>query len=85
MYNVYVKRKIFVITEIVHMNAGVSSESQSQSLSHEGKRKGKRVSVTVTKGGNPCSTLTIGCRVGGLHTFPIYQTIPDHFSKDFIT
>ena len=36
MYNVYVKR-IFVITEIVHMNAGVSSEkekvkeSQSQS------------------------------------------------------
>ena len=38
MYNVYVKR-IFIITEIVHMNAGVSSEkeevkeSQSQSRS----------------------------------------------------
>ena len=37
MYNVYVKRTIFIITEIVHMNAGVSSEkekvkeSQSQS------------------------------------------------------
>ena len=26
MYNVYVKRKNFVITEIVHMIAGVSSE-----------------------------------------------------------
>ena len=41
MYNVYVKR-IFVITEIVHMNAGVSSESRerkrlkSLSHSHEG-------------------------------------------------
>ena len=37
MYNVYVKR-IFVITEIVHMNAGVSSESRERkrlkSLSH---------------------------------------------------
>ena len=39
MYNVYVKRKIFIITEIVHMNAGVISEkekvkeSQSQSQS----------------------------------------------------
>ena len=38
MYNVYVKR-IFIITEIVHMNTGVSSEkekvkeSQSQSRS----------------------------------------------------
>ena len=27
MYNVYVKR-IFVMTEIVHMNAGVSSEKE---------------------------------------------------------
>ena len=37
MYNVYVKR-IFVITEIVHMNAGVNSESRERkrlkSLSH---------------------------------------------------
>ena len=37
MHNVYVKR-IFVITEIVHMNAGVSSESRERkrlkSLSH---------------------------------------------------
>ena len=36
MYNVYVKRRIFVITKFVHMNAGVSfekekiKESQSQ-------------------------------------------------------
>ena len=28
MYNVYVKR-IFVITEILHMNAGVSSEKEN--------------------------------------------------------
>ena len=38
MYNVNVKR-IFVITEIVHMNAGVSSEKEkikkSYSTSHE--------------------------------------------------
>ena len=26
--NVYVKRNIFIITEIVHMNAGVSSEKE---------------------------------------------------------
>ena len=26
MYNINAKRKIFIITEIVHMNAGVSSE-----------------------------------------------------------
>ena len=28
MYNVNVKRKIFIITKIVHMNAGVSSEKE---------------------------------------------------------
>ena len=28
MYNINVKRKIFIITEIVHMNAGVSSEKE---------------------------------------------------------
>ena len=28
MYNVYVKRKVFIITEIVHMNAGISSEKE---------------------------------------------------------
>ena len=28
MYNVYVKRMIFIITKIMHMNAGVSSEKE---------------------------------------------------------
>ena len=28
MYNVYVKRKFFFISEIVHMNAGVSCEKE---------------------------------------------------------
>ena len=36
MYNIYVKR-IFVITEIMHMTTGVSSEKEkSKSHSHEG-------------------------------------------------
>ena len=54
MYNINVKR-IFVITEIVHINAGVSSkkekvkESQSQSRS-------------VT----PSLDIHLGCRVGGV-------------------
>ena len=65
MYNVYVKR-IFVITVIVHMNAGVSSEkekvkeSQSQSRSvappldtHFGCRVGG-VTVTLLHGGYTC-------------------------------
>ena len=41
MYNVYVKR-IFVITEIVRMNAGVSSEKEKV-----------KESQSVTKGGTP--------------------------------
>ena len=57
MYNVYVKR-IFVITEIVHMNAGVSSKSRERkrlkSLSHS------------HEGWHPRSTPTIGCRVRGV-------------------
>ena len=44
MYNVYVKR-IFVITEIVHMNAGVSSESRERkrlkSLNHSQGQKNR--------------------------------------------
>ena len=55
MYNVYVKR-IFVITEIVHMNAGVSSESQERkrlkSLSHS------------HEGWHPRSTYTSGVGLG---------------------
>ena len=53
MYNVYVKRKIFIIiTEIVHMNAGVSSEKEK-----------------VKESQSQCDTLArhpIGCRVGGV-------------------
>ena len=39
MCNVYVKR-IFVITEIVHMNAGVSSEKEKVKESQSQSRKG---------------------------------------------
>ena len=37
MYNVYVKRQIFIITKIIHMNAGLSSEKKKKlkSPSHE--------------------------------------------------
>ena len=55
MYNVYVKR-IFVITEIVHMNASVSSESRERkrlkSLSHS------------HEAWHPCSTSTSGAESG---------------------
>ena len=60
MYNVYVKR-IFVITEIVHMNAGVSSEKEKVKESQSQSR-----SVT-----SPLD-IHIGCRVGGV-TIYIYQ------------
>ena len=61
MYNINVKR-IFVITEIVHINAGVSikkekvKESQSQSRS-------------VT----PPLDIHFGCRVGGVTTVHEYM------------
>ena len=58
MYNVYVKR-IFVITEIVHMNAGVSSESRERKrLKSPSHRQSRRVTL-------PLDT-HIGCRVGGV-------------------
>ena len=49
MYNINIKR-IFVITEIVHMNAGVSSEKEKV-----------KESQTVTK-----LDIHSGCRVGGV-------------------
>ena len=55
MYNINVKR-IFVITEIIHMNAGVSFEKEKVKESQ---------SVPVMK----CDNLArhpIGCRVGGV-------------------
>ena len=62
MYNVYVK-SIFVITKIVHMNAGVSSESRERkrlkSLSHS------------HEGWHPRSTSTSGAGLGASHQMPI--------------
>ena len=55
MYNVYVKR-IFVITEIVHMNAGVSSES----------RERKKVKESQSRMVAPPLDIPIGCLVGGV-------------------
>ena len=54
MYNINVKR-IFVITEIVHMNAGVSSETEKVKESQSQSR-----SVT------PSLDTHFGCRVGGV-------------------
>ena len=54
MYNVYVKR-IFVITEIMHMNAGVSSEKENVKESQSQSRR-------VT----PPLDIHFGCRVGGV-------------------
>ena len=54
MYNINVKR-IFVITEIVHMNAGVSSEKEKVKESQSQSR-----SVT------PSLDTHFGCRVEGV-------------------
>ena len=54
MYNINVKR-IFVITKIVHMNAGVSSEKEKVKESESQSR-----SVA------PSLDTHIGCRVGGV-------------------
>ena len=54
MYNINVKR-IFVITEFVHMNAGVSSEKEKVKESQSRSR-----SVT------PPLDIHFGCRVGGI-------------------
>ena len=55
MYNINVKRKIFIITEIVHMNAGVSSEKEKVKESQS-----RRVA--------PPLDTHFGCRVGGVTT-----------------
>ena len=67
MYNVYVKR-IFVITEIVHMNAGVSSESQE--------RKRLKSPSHSHEAWHPRSTSTYGCRVEGVTAIPIHHGEP---------
>ena len=52
MYNINVKR-IFVITEIVHMNAGVSSEKE-------------KVKESQSRSVTPSPDIPIRCRVGGV-------------------
>ena len=52
MYNINVKR-IFVITEIVHMNAGVNSEKEN-------------VKESQSRSMTPPLDTHIGCRVGGV-------------------
>ena len=54
MYNKNVKR-IFVITEIVHMNAGISSEKEKV-----------KESQSVTKCVTPSLDIHFRCRVGGV-------------------
>ena len=57
MYNVYVKRKIFIIIEIVYMNAGVNFE----------KEKVKESQSQLTKGGTPARHPTSGAGLGASH------------------
>ena len=52
MYNINVKR-IFVITEIVHMNAGVSSKKE-------------KVKESQSRRVTPSLDIPIGCRVRGV-------------------
>ena len=52
MYNINVKR-IFVITKIVHMNAGVSSEKE-------------KVKESQSRSVAPPLDIHFGCRVGGV-------------------
>ena len=53
MYNVYVKRKIFIITEIVRMIAGASSEKE-------------KVKESQSRSVTPPLDIHFGCRVGGV-------------------
>ena len=52
MYNVYVKR-IFVVTKIVHMNAGVSIKKE-------------KVKESQSRSVTPPLDIHFGCRVGGV-------------------
>ena len=61
MYNVYVKRKIFIITEIMHMNAGVNSEKEKVKESQS-----RRVA--------PLLDIHFGCRVGDVTPLGSGQT-----------
>ena len=54
MYNVYMQRRIFFITEFVHMNAGVSSEKEN-------------VKESQSRSVTPSLNIHFGCRAGGRH------------------
>ena len=63
MYNINVKR-IFVITEIVHMNEGVSSEKE-------------KVKESQSESVTPPPDIHFACRVGGVTSFIyLYHFIP---------
>ena len=72
MYNVYVKR-IFVITEIMHMTAGVSSEKEKVKESQSQSR-----SVT------PPFDTHFGCRVGGV-TLAMHMPITNRLDNHELT
>ena len=59
MYNVYIKR-IFVITEFVHMNAGVSSEIE-------------KVKESQSRSVTPPLDIHFGCRAGGVTSFIFFN------------
>ena len=64
MYNINVKRKFFVITEIVHMNADVSSEKE-------------KVKQSQSRSVTPPLDIHFGCRVGGVthYTCTLYHLV----------
>ena len=84
MYNVYVKR-IFIITEIVYMNAGVSSESRERkrlkSLSHSHEAWHPR-STPTSGAGSGASHYTFFSKTGSIGW--IYMpSCPDEISDNF--
>ena len=64
MYNVYVKERIFVITEIVHIN-----EKTGTSVSCEKEKVKESQSRSVT----PSIDTPSGVALGALHVFGVYH------------
>ena len=69
MYNINVKR-IFVITEIMHMNAGVSSEKE-------------KVKESQSRSVTPSPDIPIGCRVGGVTLYVLLALGMNELSSRF--
>ena len=72
MYNINVKR-IFVITGIVHMNAGVSSEKEKVQESQSQSR-----SVA------PPLDIHFGCRVKGRHSLREYEGVDEDSGSELV-